>query len=92
MLVRLDLDQTTDPLRTASAWVINRVTLANHPGVDAEEYQFSNELVGPEFESKRDKLFVVRGDHLDAGLLMIRVHADGGRDVERTWQVVDYRV
>ena len=92
MLVRLDLNQTADALGAAGAGIVNRVALADDAGINAEENQFANELVGPEFESEGNELFVVRGDDFDVFLVVVGVHADRRRNVERAWEVVDHRI
>jgi hypothetical protein len=82
-------NQATHALGAAGAGIVNRVALADDAGIDSEENELSNELVGPELEGKRDELLVVRGDDLDFVLLVVGIHSEGGRDVEGAWKVVD---
>jgi hypothetical protein len=76
----------------AGARIVNRVALFDDTGIDAEENQFADELVGPEFEGEGGELLVVGGGHLDLQLLVVGVHADGGGDVERAGEVIDHGV
>jgi hypothetical protein len=89
--VRLDLDQTTDPLALVGAGIIDVIALAQFTGVDAKENQFSNEWVAPEFESEGAELpFVVRRRfHL---LMSVRLHSDCGRNIERSREIIDHGV
>ena len=69
--------------------IVDGVALLDDAGIDAEEDQFADILVGPEFEGEGDELLVVGGDDLDLVLLVVGVHAVGRRDVERAGQVID---
>ncbi len=92
VLVRLDLDQAADAFGAAGARVVDRVAFFDDAGIDAEKDQFADIFVRPEFEGEGDELFVVGGDDLDWGLLVVGIHADGRRDVERAGQVVDHGI
>ena len=89
VFVCLDANQTTNALRFAGAWVVNRVAFANDAGVDAEENEFTDEFVCPEFEGERGEFRVVGGWNFDDVLVVIWVHSFGEWDVERGRKVVD---
>ena len=89
--VRLNLNQTANPLALVRARVVNVVALAQFSGIDAEENQFPNEWVAPQFESEGTELPLVvsRRFHLLVG---VRLHPHRGRNVERTRQIIDHGV
>ena len=88
-LVRLNLDEATDALTLAGAGVIDGIAFTNDAGIDAEENEFSDELIGPEFEGQRGELRVVGGGNFDDSLVVFRIHAGSERDVEGGRKVVD---
>ena len=76
--------------RAAGAGIVNRVALPDDAGIDAEEDQFADELVGPELEGEGDRtcsLSVVSTSICCSSLSGSMPIA--GRDVERAGKVVD---
>src|SRR5438552_8268463 len=86
-LVRLNLNQTRDALALIRARIVNIVTFAQRPGVNAKENEFPDEWIAPEFEGERAEISVVvrRCIHW---LMRIGLHPFGWRNIERTRQIV----
>jgi hypothetical protein len=60
----LNLDQAADALGLAGAGIVDRVTLSNAAGIDAEEDETAK-LVGPELEAESDEFAIVVWDSFD---------------------------
>ena len=89
MFICLNADQAADALRLASAWVVDRIAFADDAGVNAEENEFTDEFVCPEFEGERGEFRVVGGWDFDDALVIIWVHSFGEWDIERRRKVID---
>jgi hypothetical protein len=85
------LDEAADALALVGARVVDVVPLTQRARVDAEENQFPNEWVAPEFEGQRTKFPVVirRRFHL---LVTVGIHPDRGRNIERAGEIIDHGI
>src|SRR5678815_2822211 len=90
-LVRLDLNEPTDPFPLVRPRIVNRVALGKLAGVDAEENELSDEGIAPQFKGKRTEIAVVVRGNFNRNV-RIRVLSFGRFDVEGTGEIVDHRI
>ncbi len=87
-LVGLDLDDAADAVALVGAGIVNRGALGELAGVDAEEDELADEGIGPELEREGTEPGVVVRGSFDLDRDVVRVDADGGRDVERAGEII----
>ena len=90
-LIGLNLDQTRDAFALVGARIINRVAFAQCARVNPEKDKFADKRIAPQFEGKRTEISVVISDCFHR-LVRVGFHALGRRNVERTRQIIDYRI
>ena len=84
----MDLDEAADAFALVGAGIVNGIALGELAGVNAEENEFADEGIAPEFEGEGAEFPVVIRNDFD-GLGGVGVLSFGRRDVERAGEVVD---
>ena len=89
--VRLDLNQTRNALTFVRARIVNVVAFAERAGINAEENEFPDKRIAPQFEREGTEVSVVVRRRFHR-LVRVGLHAFGRRNVERARQIIDNRV
>ncbi len=85
--VGVHLQDAADALLVAVGGVHHRAALLQRAGVDAEVDELADVRVGHDLEGQRRERLVVGGLALEL-LVTLDVHALGGREIDRAWEVV----
>ena len=91
-LVGVHLDQAADALLLAGDRVVDRVTGVQHAGVDADESQRADKLVGHDLECQGRERLAVVGVPLDQLGLVVRIGALDRRNFGRRREIINHGV
>src|SRR5690554_2927785 len=89
-VVRVHLNQTSNPLTTVFDRVQDRVTRVNHTGINPDKGQGTHEGVSSDLKRQRGERLIVSGITLNK--LTIKQHTVDRRNVGRSRQVANNRV
>src|SRR5690606_30443972 len=90
VVVRLNLNESSDAFGAASARVKHLVTLRNFTGIDADENEFADKFVRPKLEGERAEFAVVVSRRLEEEGFIVLPHPLCRGNLKGTGQVIHH--